>query len=82
MENASKTVFIIDLFNEYSPDKVVDIFKINGRWWAIKEVYLEWGLPQLASIEQDDLNIFHIYDTLEEAQAYVKQIKMLEGMKF
>lgn len=82
MEKDNQSVFIIDLYNEFSPDKVVDIFKVNGRWWAIKEVSLEWGLPKISSIEEDNLSIFQIYDTLEEAQQYMKTIKAIEGMKF
>jgi len=48
MENENKKVYIIDLYNKFSPDKVISIFQINGRWWAIKEVSLLWGEPQLS----------------------------------
>ena len=79
----SQTVFVIYLYNKYNKlDKVVHKFRINGRWWAIKEVPLLWGSPQLASLEADDPMGFHLYNTLDEALEYVKTIKSLEGVKF
>lgn len=82
MENANKTVYIIDLYDKYSQDKIISTFKINGRWWAIKEVSLLWGKPQRAKIEDDEYLQFYLYETLDEAQEYVKKIKRLEGTKF
>lgn len=81
MENKNKKVYIIDLYNKFSPDKVISIFQINGRWWAIKEVSLLWGEPQLSQID-DEFAFYHLYNTIEEAQEYVKEIKQLEGSKF
>ena len=60
-------------------DKVVDVFNLNGRWWAIKEVKLEWGIPKLNSIEEDNSMPFHIYDTLEKAQEFFHSLKKMEG---
>ena len=81
MENK---VYIVDLYNKFSGDEVVSVFKINGRWWAIKKVSLNWGKPQFSSIEENEdpyLN-FQLYNTLEEAQNYVNKIKRLEGANF
>lgn len=64
MKEDNQTVYICDLYNKYSSDKVVDIFNLNGRWWAIKEVKLEWGVPKLNNIEEDNSMPFHIYNTL------------------
>ena len=75
------TVYIIDLYDKFSQDKIISTFRINGRWWAIKEVSLLWGKPQLSKIQNDEFISFHLYDTLEEAQQYVKRIKSLEGLK-
>ena len=71
----TNTVYIIDLYDKFTKDKIISTFKINGRWWAIKEVSLLWGIPQLTKIEDDDYISFHLYNTLDEAKAYVKQIK-------
>lgn len=71
MENTNKKVYIIDLYDKFTPDKVVSTFKINGRWWAIKEVPLLWGIPQRAKVEDDDYIFFHLYETVEEAQEYI-----------
>lgn len=81
--NAENKVYVIDLYNKFSDDDVVSVFKINDRWWAIKRVSLKWGKPQFSSIEETEnpyLN-FQLYNTPEEAQQYVKQIKHLEGIK-
>jgi len=45
MENINKTVYIIDPYDKFTLDKIVSVFKINNRWWAIKEVPLKWGIP-------------------------------------
>lgn len=69
MENINKKVYIIDLYDKFTPDKIISMFKINGRWWAIKEVPLLWGVPQRKKVEdENDLIPFHIYENLEEAQ--------------
>lgn len=76
------TVYVIDLYNKFSPDKVISKHRIKGRWWAIKEVPLLWGIPQLAKIDEDDPMSFRLYDTLEEAEKYVRELKKIEGVRF
>ena len=76
------TVYVIDLYNKFSPDKVISKHRINGRWWAIKEVPLLWGIPQLAKIDEDDPMSFRLYNTLEEAEQYVRELKKIEGVRF
>ena len=82
MENTAK-VYIIDLYNKYDKDEIVLTFKINGRDWAIKKVSLNWGRPELSSIEEseDPYLYFQIYETLDAAKAYVNSIKKIEGVK-
>lgn len=75
-------VYVIDLYDKFSPDKVISKHRINGRWWAIKEVPLEWGIPQLSSIEEDNPMSFHLYNTIEEAEQYVHDLKKIEGVGF
>lgn len=75
----NQTVFILDLYDKFSPDKVISKFRINDRWWAIKEVLLEWGEPQLSKIEEDSIP-YRLYETETEAREYVRKIKHLEGV--
>ena len=76
----NQTVFILDLYDKFSPDKVISKFRINDRWWAIKEVLLEWGKPQLSKIKEDSIP-YYLFETEEEAREYVRKIKHLEGVK-
>lgn len=77
----NQTVFILDLYDKFSPDKVISKFRINDRWWAIKEVPLEWGKPQLSKIEEDSIP-YYLFETEEEAREYIRKIKHLEGANF
>lgn len=82
MENIKQTVFLIDIYNKFSSDKIVSTFKINNREYCIKEVELMWGAPILNSIEEDaEQPYFKLYNTLEEAKEYVRQLKQLEGVR-
>lgn len=76
----NQTVFILDLYDKFSPDKVISKFRINDRWWAIKEVPLEWGEPQLSKIEEDSIP-YRLYETEDEAREYVRKIKKIEGIR-
>ena len=40
--------FIIGLYNKYDVwdrNRAKFVFEINGNWYAVKEVELEWGEP-------------------------------------
>lgn len=76
----NQTVFILDLYDKFSPDKVISKFRINDRWWAIKEVPLEWGEPQLSKIEEDSIP-YRLYETEDEAREYIRKIKKIEGIR-
>ena len=78
----SQTVFVVDLYDKFSSDKVISKHRINGRWWAIKEAPLLWGVPQLAKIEEDNPMSFHLYNSPEEAEQYIRELKRLEGVRF
>ena len=74
--------FIIDTYNKYDIwDRAHSVlkFRINDNWYAIKSVELEWGVPQLGlKVDQDDDPAFyHIYNTYEEAYAFVQQMKLI-----
>lgn len=83
MESTSNTVFLIDIYNKFSSDKVISTFKINNREYCIKEVELMWGAPILNSIEEEaEQPYFKLYNTLDEAKEYIRQLKQLEGARF
>ena len=72
--------FIVDKFNKYSiwdREHSVYKFEINENWYAVFQVELEWGLPQLevrADIERD-LEQYQVYGELEDAMRFVREIK-------
>ena len=72
--------YIIDRYNSWDQwDRQQSIYKfeINEQWYAVKEVELEWGLPQLPiRIDSDqDPSYYHIYGTMEEAIEFAKLMK-------
>ena len=74
--------FIIDTYNKFNSwDRTHSVYKfeINGNWYAIKEVELEWGLPKLPlRIDANEqANSYFIYNSREEAMQFVQQIKSL-----
>lgn len=79
---SSNTVFILDTYNPHGIDKdsVRYVISINDRQWAIKEVELNWGLPQLVlpiGEKEPDPHVFQLYNTLDEAIAAAKYLKIL-----
>lgn len=74
--------FIITTYNKYNQwDRAHSryTFEINGQQYAIMEVGLEWGLPQLPfSIDKNDNpNSYHLYDTYNSALEFVKHMRHL-----
>lgn len=74
--------FVIDCYNKYDSwdrDHAIQTFEINGNTYAIKEVEMCWGLPMLEyKTDQDEQpQIYCIYETLEEAQQFVQWMKMI-----
>lgn len=80
-EISSNTVFIVDIYNPYSPynDNVRLIFWLNGRQWAIKQVKLNWGKPIVPALIDDETQPedFYLYNTLEEAQNFVHMLQRI-----
>lgn len=73
--------YIIDTYNKFNKwdrDHSVYIFFLNENAYAIKEVQLEWGLPQIPMpIDYTpDLSLYQIYNTKEDALQFVKTMKM------
>ena len=76
--------FIIDRYNKYNVwdrEHSRKAFEINENWYAVYEVELEWGLPQLQySIERDqeeEAKNMKVYDTFEDAMRFVQLMKGL-----
>ena len=74
--------FIIDRYNRFDKfDKEHSkyVFEINEQQYAIKEVILFWGQPQLAVDIQHDQNpeTYHLYESYEEAMEFVQRMKKI-----
>lgn len=56
---------------------------LNGNWYAIKEVGLNWGVPQLPMrVDEDrerEAQFMHVYSTMEEAMEYVELLRRLNA---
>ena len=78
--------YIIDSYNKYDSwdrEHQRKIFEINEQWYAIYEVELEWGLPQLRErIDRDmekEAQRLHVYDTYEDALQFVLWMKSVNA---
>ena len=72
--------YIIGIYNKYDQwdrSHAVQKFEINEQMYAIYEVELVWGLPALKyQVDQEDVpEMYRLYETLEEAQEFVRCIK-------
>ena len=83
MEDVEQFVYIIDTYSRFTNDIVVSTFFVNGKEYSIKKVRLEWGVPQLSSIEEEsERPYFQLYNTLDEAREFVRKLKRLEGARY
>ena len=84
MDDDKQYVYILDTYNKFEADDVVEIFSINSNLYALKRVKLYFGRPILSSIEKNENEsiYFHLYESIDEAQEYIKQLKKLEGTRF
>ena len=72
--------FIIDNYNKYDRwDRAHSkyIFEINGNWYAIKEVELEWGKPKLPMRIGQYESQYYVYGTYNEAISFVQRMKRM-----
>lgn len=77
------TGYIIDAYNKYAiNDNVVSIFNLYGKPFCIRQINkFDWGQPIFPEKDiEDDYSIFCIYDTQEDAEQYVRNLKYLEGV--
>lgn len=76
--------FIISTYNKYDIwDRTHSVYKfeVNGNWYAIKKVEMEWGLPQDGyRVDQNNyLKQYQVYDTYENALKFARQMKMMNA---
>ena len=74
--------YIIDRYSKYNSwdrEHSVYQFEVNGNWYAIFEVELEWGLPRLDFCVGEEKNPkqYFVYDRKEEALKFVRLMKGL-----
>lgn len=70
--------YILDTYSPYEKNNDVRYkFEFNNRLWCIREVSrFEWGKPQFDELPLDDTFIeYKIYDNLDEAIKYCREIK-------
>ena len=72
--------YIIGTYNKYDQwdrSHSVQRFTLNDVWYAIYEVEMVWGIPMVKySVDKDErAEMYHVYETLEDAQAFIRQIK-------
>lgn len=79
----SSTGYIIDLYNRFAKNEnVVFTFKFHGQDYCIREIsQFEWGKPIFDRAIDDSFNDFCVYDTIEEAQGYIRYLKQIDGSK-
>ena len=77
-----KMAFIIDTYNrmdQWDQEHSEYVFEINGNWYAIKSVRLEWGFPVLPMRLEEEKKVewFRVYESMDEALQFVFQLKTL-----
>ena len=79
----SSTGYIIDLYNRFAKNEnVVSTFKFHGQDYCIREIsQFEWGKPIFDRAIDYSFNDFCVYDTIEEAQGYIRDLKQIDGSK-
>ena len=77
--------YIIGTYNRYEQfdrEHSKYVVEINGQWYAVKEVELEWGVPKVPlHIDQDESSNrqYCTYGTYEEAMRFVRQVKSMNA---
>ena len=74
--------YIIDTYNRYDKwdrEHSLYVFTINEQKYAIKEVMLDWGEPQLPMRlgAYQNPSLYFIFNSYKEAEQYVKYMKSL-----
>lgn len=77
------TGYIIDLYSPYEKNTdVVSTFKFHGLEYCIREItQFEWGKPIFDRSIDNDFDDYCVYDTVEEAEGYIRYLKQLDGSR-
>lgn len=72
--------FIVGTYNKYDSwdrEHAKYVFEVNEQWYAIMEVGMEWGLPQVGfRVDQDARpQDYKVYDTYEDAMRFVHAVR-------
>ena len=80
--SADNYVFIVDAYNPYARNEnVIFRFIYHDQWWCVRKVVLDWGVPHNTALDlDDDFTHFHLYNTEEEAMAFVRELRKGEGL--
>ena len=74
--------FIIGTYNKYDSwdrEHSKYRFEINGQWYAIKEVEMEWGLPRVGCrVDQEEYpEQYYVYSEYQDALKFAQMMKGL-----
>ena len=75
--------YIIDVYNNFHHNyNVVSTFNLNGHKYCIRRIEdFEWGQPVFPEKDIDDnFTQFYVFNTLEKAEKFVRELKELEGI--
>ena len=74
--------FLIDRYNERSRwdrEHAKYVFEVRGYPYAIMEVIVVDGTPQLPMNVMEEQPFYYLYRSLEAAMRYARKIKVLNG---
>ena len=75
--------FVIDVWTPYHKNEnVCKVFTLYGKKYCIRKIdSWEWGQPIFDEKDiEDDYTSYRIYSTLEEVEAYIRELKQAEGV--
>ena len=77
-------VYIIDIFDKYSPKSVQEQvcykFTVNDIPYAIYKVGFEWGQMQMERpLEEEQLPNFHYFNTYAAAYAFAQRMRRINN---
>jgi hypothetical protein len=83
--NNNQAVYVIDTYSKIrNNDDVCFTFSLYNREYCLRKVEeLEWGQPVFKnqSIEEEH-PYYYIYSTIDEAKAFIRKMKRIEGTRY
>ena len=77
-------MYIIDLYSKYGHNKdVIQVTKINGLDLCIRKItQFEWGQPIFPDKNiKDEYTTYHIYEELEDARKYIRDLRYYASIR-